>query len=183
MDYCFTFVLSSVYLCPSVCWFWLHKCCLLTFPMLIGLKLSLYFVNILYFAVFWHSVSSHHCNQAHSTTCQALFICKFQIPSMFPYSYLQSMNMLSQWSFLYSTILCEMWLCKESHDGQLFHQYQPKKSPLTSKSLYTIMTRTYNIGNPGTGLGQTHHSCVDISGTVAHHCLHFFFIISTISVI
>ena len=82
LDYCLTFVLSPVYLCPSVYWFWLHKCCLLTFPMLIGLKLSLYFVNILYFAVFWHSVSSHHCNQAHSTTCQALFICKFQIPSI-----------------------------------------------------------------------------------------------------
>ena len=67
-----------------------------------------------------------------------------------------------------------MLLCKESHDGQLLHQYQPKKSPLTSKSLYTIKTRTYNIGNPGTGLGQTHHSCVDISGTIAHHCLPVF---------
>ena len=51
---------------------------------LLGLKSSLYLVSILYFAVCWHSISSHHCNQAHSTTCQALFICKFQIPSIFP---------------------------------------------------------------------------------------------------
>jgi hypothetical protein len=39
-----------------------------------------------------------------------------------------------------------------SHDGQQFHQYN--KAPLTSKSLTTIKTTTYNVGNPGTGSGQ-----------------------------
>jgi hypothetical protein len=40
-----------------------------------------------------------------------------------------------------------------SHDGQQFHWYK-KKTPLTSKSLTTINTTTYNVGNPGTGSGQ-----------------------------
>ena len=41
------------------------------------------------------------------------------------------------------------------HDGQQFHQYQQnKQSPLTLKSLTTIKTRTYIVGNPGTGFEQ-----------------------------
>jgi hypothetical protein len=54
-------------------------------------------------------------------------------------------------------ILCEILLWNEGacHDGQQFHQYQQnKQSPLTSKSLTTIKTRTSNVGNPGTGLGE-----------------------------
>ena len=93
---------------------------------LLGLKLSLYLVHILYFVVICILIRLHQFNQAYSTTCQALISCKYQIHSIFPCCNLQDMNMFSQWSFLYSTILCEMWLCKESfrHDGQQFHQYQ-----------------------------------------------------------
>ena len=77
--------------------------------------------------------------------------------SSFPCCNLQNMNKFGQWSFLYSTILCEIWLWNEglSHDGQQFHQYQQnKQSPLTSKSLTTIKTTAYNVVNTGTGLGQ-----------------------------
>ena len=70
------------------------------------------------------------------------------------------------------------------HDGQQFHQYQQNKQPhLTSISLTTIKIKTYNVGNPGTGLGQSQTLFVDISGIVDHHCLPFLFIISTITVI
>ena len=70
------------------------------------------------------------------------------------------------------------------HDGQLIHQYQQsKQSHLTSKSLTTIKTRTHNVRNPGSSLGQEQHSFVDISDIVDHHCFHFLFVISTISFI
>ena len=124
---------------------------------LLGLKLSLYLVCILYFAVICTITRLHQSNQVHSMTWQALHICKYEIPSTFPCYNFQNMNMFSQWYLLYSTILCEMWLCNEglSHDGQQFHQYQEsKQSPLTSTSLTTINTSTYNVGNSGTGLAQ-----------------------------
>jgi hypothetical protein len=93
---------------------------------LLGLKLSFYLVCILYFVVICMLIRLNQSNQAYSTTYQALMSCKYQIPSIFPCCNLQNMNMFSQWSFLYSTIICEMWLCKEifRHDGQQFHQYQ-----------------------------------------------------------
>jgi len=119
---------------------------------LLGLKLSLYLVRILYFVVIWIPIRLHQSNQAHSTTWQDLLICKYQIPSSIPCCNLQNINMFSQWSLLYSTILCEMWLWKESlrHVGQQLYQYQQNKQPpLTSKSLTTVKTRTYNVGNTG----------------------------------
>ena len=93
---------------------------------LLGLKLSLYLVLVLYFVVICILIRLHQSNQAYSTDCQTLISCKYQIPYIFPCCNLQDMNMFSQWYFLYSTILCEMWLCKESfrHDGQQFRQYQ-----------------------------------------------------------
>ena len=112
---------------------------------LLGLKLSLYLVCILYFAVICTITRLHQSNQVHSMTWQALLICKYQIPSTFPCCKFQNMKMLSQWYLLYSTILCEMWLWNEglSYDGQQFLQYQQnKQSPLTLKSLTTIKTRT-----------------------------------------
>jgi len=77
-------------------------------------------VRILYFVGICILHRLHQSNQAHSTTCQDSLICKYQIPSCIPCCNLQNMNMLSQWSFLYSTILFEMWLWKESlrHDGE-----------------------------------------------------------------
>ena len=96
---------------------------------LLGLILSLYLVRILYFVVCWLLIRLHQSNQAHSTSCQALIYCKYQIRSIFPCCDLQNMNMLIQWTFLYSTILCEMWLWKESlrHDGEQLYQYQQNK--------------------------------------------------------
>jgi len=90
-----------------------------------GLYLSLYLVRILYFVVKWIRIILHQSKQTHSTTCQAFFVCKYQIPSSFPCCNLQYMNMSRQWSFLYSTIQCEMWLWNEglSYDAQQFHQY------------------------------------------------------------
>jgi len=45
VDYCLPFVLSLIPfdLCPSVCWFWLHRCCLSTFLMLIGCHIVIVF--------------------------------------------------------------------------------------------------------------------------------------------
>ena len=40
-------------------------------------------------------------------------------------------------------------------DGQYFHQYQQnKQSPRTFKSLNLQETNTYDVGNPGLGLGR-----------------------------
>jgi hypothetical protein len=83
---------------------------------------------------------------------------KYQMSSSFPWCNLHNMNKFGQWSFLYSTIIYEMWRCNEglNHDCQQFHQYQQNKQTRpTSKSLITINTRTHNVGNQGTGLGQT----------------------------
>ena len=93
---------------------------------LLGLTLSLYLVRILYFVVVWIIIRLHQSNLAHSTTCQNLLICKYRIPSSFQCCNLQHMSMLIQSFFLHSTILCEIWLWKESfrHDGQQLHQYQ-----------------------------------------------------------
>ena len=49
---------------------------------LLGLKLSLYLVRILYFVVMWIIIRLHQSNQAHSKTCQDLLNCEYQIPSM-----------------------------------------------------------------------------------------------------
>ena len=98
-----TFVLRYAGFCYTNVVFRLSLC-------LLGLKLSLYLVRILYFVVVWILIRLQQSNQVHSTTCQDLLSCKYQIPSNFPCCNLQNMNMLIQWFFLYSTILCEMWL-------------------------------------------------------------------------
>jgi hypothetical protein len=49
----------------------------------LGFKLSLYLVRILYFVVIWILIRLNQSNQAHSTTCHALLICKYQILSIF----------------------------------------------------------------------------------------------------
>jgi hypothetical protein len=94
---------------------------------LLGLKLSLSLVRILYFAVICILIRLHQSKKAHSATWQALLICKYQIISNFPCCSLQNMNIFSQWSFF---VFCNyMWDVNMkrkslSHDGQQFHQYQ-----------------------------------------------------------
>ena len=82
---------------------------------LLGLKLPLYIVRILYFVVILNLIRLYQSKQAHSTTWQDLLNFKYQILSIFPCCDLQNMNMFSQWNFfLYWTSLCEMWLWEES---------------------------------------------------------------------
>jgi hypothetical protein len=94
---------------------------------LLGLKLPLSLVRILYFAVICILIRLHQSKKAHSATWQALLICKYQIISNFPCCSLQNMNIFSQWSFF---VFCNyMWDVNMkrkslSHDGQQFHQYQ-----------------------------------------------------------
>jgi hypothetical protein len=96
---------------------------------LLGLKLSLYLVRISYVVVICIPIRLHQSNQGQSTTWQDLLDCKYQIPSGIPYCNLQNINLLSQWSLLYSSILCEMWLWKENlrHDGEQLYQYSQSK--------------------------------------------------------
>jgi hypothetical protein len=66
---------------------------------LLGLKLSLFLVQVLYFAVICILISLHQSKKAHWTTWQALLICMYQIISIFPCCNLQSMNIFNRWSF------------------------------------------------------------------------------------
>ena len=68
---------------------------------LLRFKLSFYLVRILYFVVFWAIIRLHQSNQACSTTCQTLLICKYQIPSIIPCCILENMTIFSHWSFWY----------------------------------------------------------------------------------
>jgi hypothetical protein len=148
-----------------------------------GLKLSLYIVRILYFAVFCLLIRLHPSQQAYSTTWQALLYCKYQMNSIFPCCNLQGMNMLSQWYFfLYLTIIYEMWLWKETQDGQQFHQYQETH---LSPQNHWLQYRPRHIKLEIQVLARAgqKRSFDDISGMVDLHCLHFLFIISTSSVI
>jgi hypothetical protein len=94
---------------------------------LLGLKLSLYILRILYFAVMYLLIRLHPSQQAHSTTWQALLFCKYHIFSIFPCCNLQDMNMLSQWYFfIFNNYMRDMIMKRKSlsHDGQQYHQYQ-----------------------------------------------------------
>ena len=94
---------------------------------LFGLKLSLYLVHILYFVVICMIIILHQSKKAHSTTCQDLLLCKYQIISNFPCCNLQSMNMFSQWYFfIFNNYMRDVIMKRKSlsHDGQQFHQYQ-----------------------------------------------------------
>ena len=51
-DHCFPFVLSLFDLFPSVCWIWLHKCCLPTFPILIESQIVIVFSTYFIFCSF-----------------------------------------------------------------------------------------------------------------------------------
>ena len=63
---------------------------------LLGLKLSLYLVHILYFVVSWLLIRLHQSKQAHSTTCQDLLNCKHTIPTICPCCNLQNRNPMIQ---------------------------------------------------------------------------------------
>ena len=132
---------------------------------LLGLKLSLYLVRILYFVVICILIRLHQSKQAHSKTWPDLLICKYTILSICPYYNLKNMSMFSHWFFLYSTILCEMRLWKESlrHQGQQFHRYQQNHVPLK----ITEYSKDENIYR-----WKSRYSFVDISGIVDHHCFH-----------
>jgi hypothetical protein len=111
----------------------------------------LYLVRIQYFAGCCTIIRFHQSNQTHSTTCQALLICKYHIPSIFPSCNLQSMNMFIQLSFFY--VRCD-------YEKKVFKpwwstiQSISTNPPLTCKSLTTIKTTTHNVENPGTGSGR-----------------------------
>ena len=48
---------------------------------LLGLKLSLYLVRILYFVVNWILIRLHQSKKVYSTTWQAWLLCKYEIPT------------------------------------------------------------------------------------------------------
>ena len=81
---------------------------------LLGLKLPLSLVRILYFAVICIQIRLHQSKKAHSTTWQALLICKYQIFLFFHVVTYKTWIYLVNNPFLYLAIICEMWLWKES---------------------------------------------------------------------
>ena len=94
---------------------------------LLSLNFSLYLVRILYFAVICILIRLHQSKKAHSTTWQALLLCKYQITSIFPCCILQNMNMFSQWYvFIFYNYMWDVIMKRKSlsHDGQQFHRYQ-----------------------------------------------------------
>jgi hypothetical protein len=106
---------------------------------LLGLKVSLSLLRNLYFAVICILIRLHQSKKAHSTTWQALLICKYQIISIFPCCNLQNMNIFNQWSFIiFRNYMGDVNMKRKSlsHDGQ--------QLPLTSKSLTTIKTTDSN---------------------------------------
>lgn len=66
---------------------------------LLGLKLSLYVVLILYFEVTCILIRLQQSNRANSTTWRDLLLCKYQYPSSIQSRNLQNMNMLSHLCF------------------------------------------------------------------------------------
>ena len=93
---------------------------------LLGLKLSLYLVRILYFVVICFLIRLHQSNQVHSTTWQALLNCKYQILSIYPCCSLQNMNIVNDTFFIFSKSMRDVIMKRKSlsHDVQQFHQYQ-----------------------------------------------------------
>jgi hypothetical protein len=151
----------------------------------LGLKLSLNLVRILYFVVSCILIRLHQSKKVHSTTWQASLFCEYQIISIFSCCNLQNMNMFSRWSFfIFNKSMRDVLMTRKSfsHDGQQFHQYQETHlSPQSHWLQYRPRHITLKIHVlPRDGQRR---SFVDISDMVDHHCLHFLFIISTISVI
>ena len=104
----------------------------------LGLKLSLYLVRILYFAVVCILIRLHQSKKVHSTTWQALLNCKYQILSICPCCNLQNMNMFSQWYFfIFNNYMRDVIMKRNylSHDGQQFHQYQQTHHSLQNQWL------------------------------------------------
>jgi len=66
---------------------------------LLGLKLSLYLVRILYFVVICFLIRLHQSNQVHSTTWQVFLNCKYKILSILPCCSLQNMNIVNDTFF------------------------------------------------------------------------------------
>ena len=93
---------------------------------LLGLKLSLYLIHILYFVALWVIIRLHQSKKGHSTTWQALLICKYQIISIFTCCSLQSMNIVNDTFFIFCKSMRDVIMKRKSlnHDGQQFHQYQ-----------------------------------------------------------
>ena len=121
---------------------------------LLAFKLLLYLVRILYFVEFWIIIRLHQSKPTHSTTCQALLLCKYQIISIFPCCNLQSMNIFSQWSFfIFSNYLWDVIIKNVFKPWWSTIPSISTNPPLTSKSLTTIQTTAHKVGNPGTGFG------------------------------
>ena len=119
---------------------------------LLAFKLSLYLVRILYFVEVWIIIRLHQSTPTHSMTCQALLLCKYQIISIFPCCNLQNMNIFSQWSFfIFSNYMWDVIIKKVVKPWWSTISSISTNPPLSSKSLTTIKTTTYNVGIPGTG--------------------------------
>ena len=119
---CLLFSLSLFDLCPSVCWFWLHKCCLPTFLMLIGSQIVIVFSTGVIFCSYLYSnqfTSIHEqLDKPYLSVCIKLF---------FPCCNLQSMNIFNWWSFfIFSNYMWDVTMKRKSlsYDGEQFHQYQ-----------------------------------------------------------
>jgi hypothetical protein len=88
-----TFVLRYVGSCYTDFVFRLSLC-------LLGLKLSLYLIRILYFVALCIVIRLLQSKKAHSATWQALLNCKYQIIYIFPCCSLQNMNIVND-AFFY----------------------------------------------------------------------------------
>jgi hypothetical protein len=115
----FPCVLSLFYRCPSVFRLWVHRGFFPAFLILIGSQIVIVFSTYFIFVVLWIIIRLHQSKQAHSIPWQALLICKYQIISIFPCWNLQSINMFSQWYFLYSKYQNNTLLVKRLHMSTL----------------------------------------------------------------
>ena len=84
---------------------------------------------MLYVVVICIPIRLHQSDQAHSTTCLAFLVCKYQGPYFILFCSLQHVNMHVQWFYIYiyiySAVLDERWSSKENWNyGQEFLQYQ-----------------------------------------------------------
>jgi hypothetical protein len=93
---------------------------------LLGLKMSLYLVRILYFVVICIPITLHQSNQAHSAIWQDSLLCKYQIHSIFHVVTYKAWICLVNDPFNIQRfyVRCDFVKKGLSHDGQQLYQYQ-----------------------------------------------------------
>jgi hypothetical protein len=147
---CLLFFLSLFDLCPSVCWFLLHKCCLPTFPLLIGSQIVIVFSTCFIF-----------CSRLNSNQITS-------IQSLYNYEFWLCLCKIVRSTVILLLLLFIITSHIESSNIKRITELT-KQSPLILKSLTTIKTRTYNVVNPGTGLGQAQVLVCGYYEIVEHH--------------